>query len=174
MPEEWKESIIVPIHKKGDKTDCNNYRGISLLPTSYKILSNILLSRLTPYATEIIGDQQCGFRRNRSTIDHIFCIRQILEKKWEYNEDGHQLFIDFKKAYDTVRREVLYKILIEFGIPKKLVRLIKMSLNETYSRVRVGKNVSDRLPISNGLRQGDALSPLLLNFALEYAIRGFW
>ena len=61
LPEEWKESIIVPIHKKGDKTDCNNYRVISLLPTTYKILSNILLSRLTPYAEEIIGDHQCGF-----------------------------------------------------------------------------------------------------------------
>jgi hypothetical protein len=60
---------------------CNNYRGISLLPTTYKILSNILLSRLVPYAKEIIGDYQCGFRRNRSTIDHIFFIRQMLEKK---------------------------------------------------------------------------------------------
>jgi len=103
-------------------------------------------------------------------IDHIFCIRQILEKKWEYNEEVHQLFIGFKKAYDSVRREVLYKILIEFGIPKKLVRLIKMRLTETYSRVRVGKNVSDRFPIRNGLKQGDALSLLLFNFALEYAI----
>jgi len=86
LPEEWKESIIVPIYKKGGKTDCNNYRGISLLPTTYKLLSNILLSRLIPYAEEFIGDHQCGFRRNRSTTDHIFCIRQILEKKWEYNE----------------------------------------------------------------------------------------
>jgi len=85
--EEWKESIIIPIHKKGDKTDCNNYRGISLLPTTYKFFSNILLLRLIPYAKEIIGDHQCGFRSNRSTIDHIFCIRQILEKKWEYNEE---------------------------------------------------------------------------------------
>jgi len=130
------------------------------LTTTYKILSNILLARLIPYAKEIIGDHQCGFRRNRSTIDRLFCIRQILEKKLEYNEEVHQLFIDFKKAYDSVRREVLYtrcKILIEFGIPRKLVRLIKMSLTETYSRVRVGKNVSDRFPITNGLKQGDAL-----------------
>jgi len=143
------------------------------LPTTYKILSNILLSRLIPYVKEIIGDHQCGFRRNRSTIDNIFCIRQILEKKWEYNEEVLQLFIDFKKSYDSVRREVLYKNLIEFGIPRKLVILIKMSLTETYSKVRVGKNVSDRFPISKGLRQGDALSPLLFNFALEYAIRRF-
>jgi len=61
LPEEWKESIIVPICKKGDETDCSNYRGISVLQTMYKILSNILLSRLTPYAEEITGDHQCGF-----------------------------------------------------------------------------------------------------------------
>jgi hypothetical protein len=75
LPDQWKESIIVPVHKKGDKTDCSNYRGVSLLSTSYKILANILLSRLSPYIDEIIGDHQCGFRRNRSTTDQIFCIR---------------------------------------------------------------------------------------------------
>ena len=83
----------------------------------------------------------------------------------------HQHFIDFKKAYDSVRRQALYNILIEFGIPKKLVRLIKMYLTETYSRVRVGKNLSEMFPIRNGLKQGDALSPMLFNFALEYAIK---
>jgi len=83
----------------------------------------------------------------------------------------HHLFIDFKKAYDSVRREVLYNILIEFWVPKKLVRLIKMCLTEMYSRVQVGKNLSNMFPIRNGLKQGDALSPLLFNFALEYDIR---
>ena len=117
LPDEWKELIIVPIYKKGDKTDCNNYGGISLLPTTYKVLSNILLSRLIPYAEEVTGDHQCGFQCNRSTTDHIFCIRQILEKKWEYNEAVHQLFIDFKKAYDSIRREVWYSILNKLGIP---------------------------------------------------------
>jgi hypothetical protein len=97
------------------------------------MLLNILLSRLSPFIDEIIGDLQCGFRSNRSTTDQILCFRQILEKKWEYNETVHQLFIDFKKAYDSVRREVLYNILIEFGVPVRLVRLIKMCLNETYS-----------------------------------------
>jgi hypothetical protein len=158
-------------YPKGDKTDCNNYRGISLLPTTYKILSNILLSRLIPYAEKITGDHQGGFRRNRSTNDYIFCIRQILEKKCELNEAVHQLFIDFKKAYDSVRREALYNILTEFGIPKKLVWLIKMCLTETYSKVRVGKNLYEMFPIRNGLKEGDALTPLLFNFALEYTIK---
>jgi hypothetical protein len=79
--EEWKELIILPIYKKGDKTDCSNYRGISLLSTTHKILSNILLSRLTPYAEEIIGELQCGLQGNRFTTDHIFWICQKLEEK---------------------------------------------------------------------------------------------
>jgi hypothetical protein len=61
LPAQWKESIIVPIYKKGDKTDCNNYRGISLLSTSYKMLSIIFPPRLSPYIGEIIGDHQCRF-----------------------------------------------------------------------------------------------------------------
>jgi len=71
----------------------------------------------------------------------------------EYSEPVHQLFIDYNKAYDSVTK---------FGIPRKLVRLIKLNLTETYSKVRVGKNVSDRFPIRNGLKQGDALSPMFL------------
>jgi len=82
-----------------------------------------------------------------------------------------QLFIDFKKSYDSVRRENLYIILTEFGSPLNLVSLLKMCLNEMYSRVRVGKHLSDIFPIRNGLEQGDALSSMLFNFALEYAIR---
>jgi hypothetical protein len=95
------------------------------------------------------------------TTDQIFYICQILEKKWEYNGTAHKLFIDFKKAYDSVKREVLYNIMLEFDIPKKLVRLIKMCLNEIYSKVHVGKLLSDIFPIQKGLKQGDALLPLL-------------
>ena len=72
---------------------------------------------------------------------------KYLKKKWEYNEEVHQLFIDFKKVYDSVKKEVLYRIPIEFVIPRKLVRLIKTGLTETYKRVWVRKNVSDRVPI---------------------------
>jgi hypothetical protein len=128
LPHQWKESTVVPLHKKGDKTDRRDYRGISLLSTSYRILSNILLARLTPYADEIIWDHHCGFRRYRATTDQIFNIRQILGKKWEYNGTVHQLFIDFKKAYDSVGREVLHDILFELGIPRKLVGLIKKGI----------------------------------------------
>jgi hypothetical protein len=120
LPYQWKECSILPVHKKGENTDSSHYRGISLLSASYTILSNIL-SRLSTYIDKIIGDHQCGVRRNKSTTDQIFCIRRILEKKWEYNETVHQLFVDFKSAYDSVRKEVLCNIFIEFGVPMKCV-----------------------------------------------------
>jgi hypothetical protein len=170
LPDRRKRSIItVPIYK-GDKTDCSNYRGISLLSTSYKILSNILLSRLSPYVDEIVGDHQCVFRRNTSNTDQIFffCIRQILEEKKNGRtlRQCNHIFIDFKKAYDSVSWGVLYNFPVEFGVPVKLVRLIKMSLNETYSKVCIGKHLSDMLPVHNGLER-DAFSPLLFKFAFR-------
>jgi hypothetical protein len=97
----------VPIYKKGDKTDCSNHTSISLLSSTCKIVYSYLLLRLPPCAEEINGDHQCAFRCNTSATGRIFCIRQIRDKKWEYNETVRQLFIDFKEAYDSVRLEVL-------------------------------------------------------------------
>jgi hypothetical protein len=111
LPHQWKESVVVPIHKKGDKTNCNNYRGMSLLLTSYKILSAILLASLTSYADKITGDHHCGFWHSRSTTDQIFYIQQIPEKKWEYNGTVLHLFVDFKKAYDSVRGKYYYTVI---------------------------------------------------------------
>jgi hypothetical protein len=153
------QSLYLFIRKVIKQT--SNYAAYHSLSTTYKVLSNILPSKLTPYAEEIIGDHQCGFSCNRSTIGHIFCVSLTHEKKWEQNKTVHQLFVDLKKACYSVRKEVSYYILIEFGIPLKLVRLIKMCQNETCSRVGVGKHLSDRFRIKNGLKQGDALSPLL-------------
>jgi hypothetical protein len=110
-----------------------------------------------------------GLKHNKPWFDDE-CSKLIDHWK-QTNGRAHQLFINFKKAYDSVKREILYNILLEFGVPKKLVRLFKMCLNETYSIVHVGKLLSDTFYIQNGLKQGDALSPLLFNFALEYAIR---
>ena len=91
-------------------------------------------------AEEVTGDHHCGFRRIRSTTDIIFCIRQIPAKEWEHNETVPRLLTGFKKAYGSDRREILYNILIKYGIPMKMVRVMKMCLNENSSRVRVGNH----------------------------------
>jgi hypothetical protein len=143
LPGKWKESIIVQIYKMDAEADCSNYCGKSLLSTSYKVLSKILSSRLSPYTCEIIGDHQCELQCNSSTTDQISCIRQILEKELECNETVHQQFIDLKRAYESLRREVLYSMLIEFGVSMKLVWPINICLIETNSELRIGRYLSD-------------------------------
>ncbi|XP_025406282.1 uncharacterized protein LOC112680412 [Sipha flava] len=107
IPRPWRTSVLYPILKKGDPMNCKNYRGIFLLNTSYKMLSNILLTRIKPYLREIIGDYQGGFMTGKSTQDQIHVIKQMIKKSHEFDKDIHLLFIDFKAAYDMVNREKL-------------------------------------------------------------------
>jgi sorting nexin-29 len=136
IPEEWNMSILCLIHKKGDITICSNYREISLLNITYKILSNILFTRLSPYAENVIGDYQSGFQQVRSTVDQIFTVRQILEKCNEFNKETHHLFIDFKAAYDSVDRSNLYIAMKELHIPKNLIALVLTTLKTQSARLK--------------------------------------
>ncbi|XP_055527060.1 uncharacterized protein LOC129719690 [Wyeomyia smithii] len=110
VPEEWMEGTVCPIYKKGDKLDCCNYRAITLLNAAYKVLSQILCRRLSPFAREFVGQYQAGFMGARATTDQIFAVRQVLQKCREYNVPTHHLFIDFKSAYDTIVRDQLCTI----------------------------------------------------------------
>jgi hypothetical protein len=112
-------------------------------------------------------------RESKPTTPIVQLVAQAIPTELSrlYNGRVHQLFIDFEKAYDSVRREVLCNILIEINIILKLVMLIKIFLNETYSKVRTGKNLSDAFPIQNCLKQGDALSSFLFKFSLKHDMR---
>ena len=136
MPKDWKLGIILPIHKKGDKTNCSNYRGITLLSVPYKILSGVIHNRMTPYSEEILGEYQCGFRKNRSTTDHLCTLRQIQEKCYEYNIDIYYLFIDFKQAFDKVHRKKMLQSLTLLGIPRKLVKMVEVTMAESTAAIR--------------------------------------
>ena len=153
-----------------------SFYAILFLSTTY-ILSTILLSRLTPYSEEILWNISADFNTTRQlTTDHIFCICHhitYLRKNGNTMKWCISYFCDFKKVYDSLRMDDLYNSLIKFGISMEMVRLIKMCLNETYSRVWVGKYLPDIFPIKNGLKQGDALLPVLFKFASEYALGWF-
>jgi len=159
--------IIQPIYKKGDKLECSNYRAITLLNVTYKVLSGILYTRLTVYAEEILGEHQCGFRANRSTIDHTFTIRQTQEKAYEYNIHLHNLFLDFKQAFDSVNRDRMLNELMMLGILKKLVQLISLTMAGSKATVRVDNHYTSTFPITIGVRQVDALPSVLFGLVLE-------
>lgn len=103
------------------KKECNNYRGIALVNVNYKIISYCILDRVKPLAKEIIGDCQNVFKRNKSTIDQIFIIRQIFQNTWEFNKELHALIMDFKKANNSINRESIYNILEQICFPQKLI-----------------------------------------------------
>jgi len=166
----WVEALICPIHNKGDVQNCENFRGILLVNISYKILSIVLYGRLKPHANQIIGQYQCGFREGVSTIGQIQTLRQILEKMLEFQIETYRLFIDFKTSYDKVNRNQLYKAMLEFGIPLKLVRLTQATMEGTTAKVKVQNELSESFHIQNGLRQGDALACILFNITLEKII----
>jgi sorting nexin-29 len=111
MPEDWKTDIICPIFKKGDKLDCNNYRGITLLDIAYKVFSNVLNTRLKKITENLLGEYQCGFRKNKSTSNQIFITRQMMEKHYEHKQDLHMLFVDFKQAFDSTDIHKLYQVM---------------------------------------------------------------
>jgi hypothetical protein len=170
MPQEWSTALICPIYKKGNKLECSYYRGILLLNVTYKIFTNVLARSMEPYVEEILGEYQSGFQRGRSTTDQIFSLR-ILEKAYEYNVDIHQLYVDYKQAYDSINRAQLIEKIKEFGMPGRLVRLVKMTLESTNNKVKIQGKMSQSFQTVAGLRQGDSLSTLLFNLSMEKVIR---
>ena len=130
LPNQWNEGIICPVYKKGDRLDCTNYRPITLLNVAYKIFAIILNQRLVDIAETELGEYQSGFRPNTctSTVDNIFKIRQIIEKRYEYNVDIHNIFIDYKHAFYSIKRNKILDSLTQNKIPPKLIRLIKLTL----------------------------------------------
>jgi len=105
VPSEWKKSVIVPTHKKQDKLDCTNYRGISLLCHIAKVFSSIILQRIRQRTDEILSETKAGFRPGRSAIDQIFTLRQLAEKYKEFGKELYVCYIDFNKAFDSVMEE---------------------------------------------------------------------
>ncbi|XP_052895574.1 uncharacterized protein LOC128302755 [Anopheles moucheti] len=171
LPDEWKLGVIHPVYKKGDRLDCANFRAITILNAAYKILSRILFCRLAPLATDFVGNYQAGFVGGKSITDQIFTLRQILQKCREHQIPTHHLFIDFKVAYDTIDRTELWNTMQQYGFPGKLVRLLRATMDGVQCKVRVSNMLSESFESHRGLRQGDGLSCLLFNIALEGVMR---
>ena len=171
MPKDWETGIICPIFKKDDKLDCNNYTGITLYAIVYKVFSNVLNERLKKITENALGEYQCGFRKNRSTSDQIFTVRQTMGKHYENNQDLHMLFVDFKQAFDSIDRYKLYEITEDLKIPYKLITLVKMTMNNSTASVKVTNKLSNSFTFNAGVRQGDGLSTTLFILALRHGVQ---
>ena len=129
VPKDWRDAIMIPLYKgkgAGKGEVCGNYRGITLLSSAGKILAGILLSRLNAEIVKtILPESQCGFRQNRGTTDMIFTAHQIQENCSEHRQDLYLVFVDLTKAFDSVNRETLWKILGKLGCPDHFVKLIR-------------------------------------------------
>ena len=165
VPQQLKDALIVTIYKKkGQRSECGNHRGISLLSLCGKVLAKILLSRLVSAVLEQSGnvsESQCGFRNCRSTTDMIFSARQLQEKCIEQNMGLYAVFIDLTKAFDTVSREALWKILLKIGCPPKFVKVLRQLHDGMQARVSADGEFSDAFPITNGVKQGCVVAPIL-------------
>jgi len=171
LPNQWKEGIICPMYKKGDRLHCMNYRPITLLNVVYKIYAIILNQRLVGIIETELGDYQSGFRPNRSTIDNVFMIRQITEKFYEYNIDIHNIFIDYTHAFDSIKRNKILDSLIQYKIPPKLIRLVKLTLENTTAKVKVNNTNTSEFRVDSGVKQGDPLSPTLFSLVIDTILK---
>ena len=124
VPVEWRDGLIVKIPKRGDLSQCTNWRGITLMSVPAKILSRVLVRRISAGVDTIMREEQAGFRRGRGTTEHIHTLRNIIEQANEWNSNLYACFIDYEKAFDCIHRESLWDILRSYGIPEKIITII--------------------------------------------------
>ena len=148
----WKDANIVTIYKKSDRTDCGNYRGISLLFVAGKIFARILLNRLSTHITPEV-ETQSGFRGIRSTVYMIFCLRHLQEKCIEQDGPLHMIFVDLSKAVDTFGRTGLWQLLRKYGCPEKFPTMIEVLHTGMIANVNVGGEVSESFSVTNRVKQ---------------------
>nr|VZI28413.1 unnamed protein product [Spirometra erinaceieuropaei] len=170
FPDDWGLGILVLILKKGDKTRCENYRGISLIDVAAKIFAIVLLRRFQAVRDSRTRPNQAGFRGGRGCADQIFTLRRIHEFRHSFQHPTAVCFVDFAAAFDSVHRESLWRIMALDGVPAKIIAMIKAYYRSTTARVLVRNNFSQPFGIRSGVRQGCILPPILFNYAIDWIL----
>ena len=171
VPSDWGKGIIHPIPKSStaDPRDLLSYRGISLASSMYKLYCHVLNERLSKWVEthNIILDNQNGFRKQHSTVDHIMSLTSIIETRKRNKLPTYCAFIDFKKAYDYVDRKILWERLQRVGVSGRMLSAVKSLYSNITACVRINGMCTDWFTVSTGLRQGYTLSPILFNLFID-------
>ena len=171
IPKEWKQGVIVKIPKKGDLSECGNWRGITLSPIGLKIFCKVLLNRMEPVLDGLLREEQAGFRRGRGCNDQIFVVRHLMQQANEKKMPLSMCFVDFKKAFDSVSRKMMSKIMRHYGVPECFVKLVTDLHDGTHCKVMVDGSLSDSFEVKSGVMQGGILSPLLFIMIIDYVMK---
>ena len=173
FPSDWTKSIILPIHKKGDMTVCNNYRPITLSSLFCKVFSSILNKRLTVFieSNNILPEEQAGFRRGYSTIDHIFTLYAMVSKCFAKNRKLYVAFIDFSKCFDSINRSALFNVLKRHGLSGDFLLTVQCMYDHVYASVKNSNTMSDYFESLVGLKQGCLISPSCFNIFIAELTR---
>ena len=169
-PHQWRENIIIPIPKRPSKS-MNDFRGISLMSIVTKVYNRMLLNRIYDPIDTVLRPFQAGFRKSRSCAEQIHILRRVIETFHQRQLPMIATFIDFKKAFDSVDRDTMWKILRNYGIPQKIVNAIVIIYTNSKSRVRLGNELSEAFNITTGVLQGDTLAPFLFLIVLDFVMK---
>jgi len=170
-PSEWRDAVIVPIHKGGKKPKANtdNYRGIALLAVIGKLFTRVIATRIKAWAEEhkLLPEEQCGYRKNRGTLDLITVLQCTADAFKDASKELHVACVDLRKAFDSVNREAMYQVLGKLGIPPAMLDIIKKLHDGLEAKVFAEGALSAPFKVNTGDRQGCCLAPLL--FLLYFA-----
>lgn len=166
IPDEFANSTISLIFKKGDILDITNYRPIALLNLIYKVFTATIDNRIEQTLSANQPCEQAGFRKNYSTLDHSFVLNELISRSAEYNFDLYLIFIDYSKAFDSIEYGAVWQALSRQGVHSKIVNVLRNIYSKAQVFVKLG---SEKVPINigRGVRQGDPLSPHLFNAVLQ-------
>jgi hypothetical protein len=171
VPEDWKNGYIVKLPKKGDLSECQNWRGIQLLSIPSKVLMRVILERVRAAVDQKLRQEQAGFRQGKSCTDQIATLRIIVEQSVEWQSPLYLNFIDFEKAFDSLDRTAIWKLLRHYGIPLKITRIIQSFYHNMTCQVIHNNDLTQQFRVETGVRQGCLLSPLIFLLAIDWVMK---
>ena len=170
-PQQWSDIDLIPLPKSGDLTDTQNYRGISLISTVAKLINKMILNRIQSKMDHHLRPNQNGFRPGRRTTSHILALCRLIEGVKSHNRKAIVLYIDFKKAFDSINRKKMKKILKAYDVPPNLLKGIMLMYENTRAKVISPDGETDFFQILTGVLQGNTLAPYLFVIVLDYVLR---